>query len=228
MVETPALAHSEPHVVSLNDARAILTAAEGTELEAVVPFQIGTGLRRSETCGLRWGDISFEDGTVRVQRAATNLHGEIIIKATKTKKSTRTEYLAPFVLAILRKHRAAQAARHLALGLGNLGPEGYVFDRADGRQFDPNEMSRLFSRLVRKHGLPAVRLHDLQHAYASMSFAAGVRFKVVSESLGHSAIGVTSAIYVHVLDQSKRDAANAFEAYAGSAMTSLPKASADG
>ena len=135
-----------------------------------------------------------------------NLGGKVIIKSTKTKRSTRTEYLAPFVIAVLRKHRATQAARHLALGLGNQGPDGFVFDRADGRQFDPNEMSRLFSRLVRKHKLPTVRLHDLRHAFATLSFAAGIPPKAVSESLGHSAIGVTGAIYIHLLSQTKRDA----------------------
>jgi integrase len=224
VVEPPRIAHSEPVVVGLDHVRAIIAAAEGTELEAVVPFQIGTGLRRSETCGLRYGDIDFEAGTVRVQRGAANLRGEVIIKATKTKKSRRTEYLAPFVIAVLRKHRAAQAARYLALGLGKPGPDSPVFDRADGRAWDPNEMSRIFSRLVRAHKLPAIRLHDLRHSFATLSFAAGVPLKTVSESLGHSSVGITSAVYVHLLSQTKRDATDAFEAYVGPAATPLPKA----
>ena len=219
LVESPALPHVERAVVGLENVRAILAASDGSELEAVVPFALGTGLRRSEICALRWADVDFGAGTVRVQRAAANVGGKVIIKATKTKRSRRTEFLAPFVIEILRKHRLAQAERHLALGIENRRPEGYIFDRADGRPWDPNEMSRKFSRLVRKHKLLAIRLHDLRHGYASLSFAAGVPLRVVSESLGHSSIGITASVYVHLVDQTKRDAADAFEAYLAPALT---------
>ena len=185
VVDQPSLQHSEPIIVTLPDVRAILTAVDGTELESVVPFALGTGLRRSEVCALILSDINFDDGTVRVQRAAANLRGKVIIKAPKTKRSRRTEFLAPFVIAVLRKHRAEQAARHLALGIENRGIGGVIFDRKNGRAWNPNEISRIFSRIMRKRRLPAIRLHDLRHGFATLQFAAGVPLKVVSS---HSAI----------------------------------------
>jgi integrase len=42
------------------------------------------------------------------------------------------------------------------------------------------------------------RFHDLRHAYASLAYAAGVPLKTISESLGHSNIGITSTIYTHL------------------------------
>ena len=227
MVESPRIDHSEPVVITLEDVIALLAATQGGELEAVVPFQIGTGLRRAETCGARWGDIDWIAGTIRVQRNAVNLDGKVVIKTTKSKKSKRTEPLLPSVVAILRKHRAAQAARHLQLGIGNQGPEGPVFDRFDGRAWDPNEMSRIFTRMRQRNNLPAIRLHDLRHGNATFKFAAGVPLKVVSESLGHSSIGITAAIYVHLLDETKRDAADALEGYLGSTLMPNAEASAE-
>jgi len=50
---------------------------------------------------------------------------------------------------------------------------------------------------------PVFRFHDLRLGYATLAFAAGVPLKVVSESLGHSAIGVMDAIYVHLRDESQ-------------------------
>ena len=82
-------------------------------------------------------------------------------------------------------------------------------------------MSRAFSRLVRRRKLPRLRLHDLRHSYASLAFAAGAPLKVVSESLGHASIGITAAIYVHLLDDSKRQKSNQLDAYLGKAMGGL-------
>jgi integrase len=52
-----------------------------------------------------------------------------------------------------------------------------------------------------------MRFHDLRHAYATLSLAAGVPLRVVQESLGHTSIATTAAVYAHVLPQLQRDAA---------------------
>ena len=50
----------------------------------------------------------------------------------------------------------------------------------------PGDISEHFRLLVRKAGLPPVRLHDLRHGSATLSLAAGVDIKIVQEMLGHS------------------------------------------
>jgi integrase len=49
--------------------------------------------------------------------------------------------------------------------------------------------------LVRKLGLPPVRLHDLRHGAASMAGAAGVELKVIQHDLGHSSAVTTADTY---------------------------------
>lgn len=73
--------------------------------------------------------------------------------------------------------------------------------------WNPNEISRQFSRLVRRKKLGAIRFHDLRHRHASLAFAAGVPLRTISESLGHSSIGITSSIYIHLLDEGKAEKA---------------------
>jgi integrase len=53
----------------------------------------------------------------------------------------------------------------------------------------------------------------MRHGFASLAFAAGVPLKTVSESLGHSSIGITSQLYVHLLADQKREKAAALDAY---------------
>jgi len=52
-----------------------------------------------------------------------------------------------------------------------------------------------------------------------------VSLKVVSESLGHSAIGVTDAIYVHFRAEAKREKADRLDAYLEAAVAPLRAAS---
>lgn len=58
--------------------------------------------------------------------------------------------------------------------------------------WDPDWISRRFTRLAELSGLPPVRLHDLRHLAATLSLLAGNDIKVVQEELGHSSRQITS------------------------------------
>lgn len=221
-VEMPRQEHIERPALTPADAAAMLGAARGSDLFAVVATAIGTGLRRSELCGLRWNDLDLDTGTIAVRRAAANVNRKVIVKNTKTKNSRRADHLAAFVISILAEHKREQLARYDAL----FGPfqarkhqrEGYVFALHGGEVWDPNELSRAFARFIRRKKLPHYRLHDLRHGYASLAFAAGVPLAVVSRSLGHASIGITADVYTHLLADQKREKAAALDAFLGPAI----------
>ena len=206
-VETPSRESiREPVLFDAQKVRKVLKAATGTEIEPVIAFALATGARRGEICGLRWCDVDLEQGRFTIRRSAANIGKEVVIKAPKSKHSRRTDILAPLIADILRHHRREQRKRWLALGLGRMD-DAPVFTRADATAWNPNELSRQFSRLVRRKKLGAIRFHDLRHGHASLAFAAGVPLRTISESLGHSSIGITASIYVHLLDEGKAEKA---------------------
>ena len=84
---------------------------------------------------------------------------------------------------------------------------GLVFTRDTGEALDPAYVSRHFDRLVAKHGLPRIRLHDLRHTSASMGLASGESLLEVSRRLGHSSITVTADIYSHLSPVVTRESA---------------------
>jgi len=84
-----------------------------------------------------------------------------------------------------------------------------VFTREDGTALDPNSASDRFDRLVKLSGPPPIRLHDLRHTAASLTYRATRDLKVVSELLGHSGIQITGDIYTSVFEDVDRDAAEA-------------------
>jgi integrase len=213
-VETPSReSEREPVLFDVAKVRRMLDAAIGTEIEAIVAFAIATGARRGEICGLRWCDVDLNSGRYTIRRSAANIGRDVVYKQPKSKHSRRTDVLPPFLLELLRGHHREQKRRWLAMGLGRLDDEACVFTRADATPWNPNELSRQFSRLVRRKKLGAIRFHDLRHGHASLAFAAGVPLRTISESLGHSSIGITSSIYIHLLDEGRSDKAERLDAY---------------
>ena len=75
----------------------------------------------------------------------------------------------------------------------NIGtPESdLVFRRTDGTPLRPDTVTHAFADIVKKAGLPPLRLHDLRHTPATLMMEQGVNPKIVSERLGHASVGIT-------------------------------------
>jgi integrase len=60
--------------------------------------------------------------------------------------------------------------------------------------------------LLKKAGLPDMRLHDLRHSIATILLSMGVHPKVVQELLGHKQISMTMDTYSQVLPTMQKEA----------------------
>jgi integrase len=100
-----------------------------------------------------------------------------------------------------------------------LSHDDFVFTRADGSPLNPNAVTTAFIKLVRRAGLPHVRLHDLRHTHATLMLKAGVHPKVVSERLGHASVSITLDTYSHMLPGLQEAAAERFDKVIDSSFT---------
>ena len=82
-----------------------------------------------------------------------------------------------------------------------------MFTTTAGAPLTGDRLTRVFLKLLGESGLPPVRLHDLRHGAASLALQAGADLKVVQDQLGHSSIVTTADIYVSVLPEVARKAA---------------------
>lgn len=176
-------------------------------------FRLGgmTGMRRGELCGLRWIDVDLDQATVKVRHTLMVVGGKVVEGIPKTENGRRTIDLDEVTVAALRAHRKVQLEQRMLMGAGYTD-HGYVFAQVDGRPYFPNGISEVFDRLVKRSGLPRIRLHDLRHTHATHLLAAGVNVKVVSERLGHSSASMTLDVYSHVLAGQQAQAAAAVAA----------------
>jgi integrase len=198
-------------------ARAILDAVKGDTYGPIFSVAIGTGLRRGELLGLRWSDVDLSARSITVRQALLNLRGQSqpTFAKPKTRDSeARVVDMPPFVVDALREHRARQLEARLLVGPAWRDLD-LVFAGATGLPLDAGHVTTRLHRLLAPLGLGHVRLHDLRHAFASLSLAAGVELAVVSKNLGHSTLAITSDYYLHLIPAQKRDAAERLGAYLG-------------
>jgi integrase len=62
-----------------------------------------------------------------------------------------------------------------------------------------NIVGRHYKPILKRAGLPNLRLYDLRHSAATLLFAAGAPTKVASEVLGHASVNLTQNTYIHVI-----------------------------
>lgn len=193
----------EMQVWRAEDLSRFLQLSKADRYHAAWWLLASTGMRRGEALGLRWSDIDLDAGRVDIRRTliTTDVQrkGEpgMAWGTPKTAKGRRTVALDADTVARLRTHRARQLEERLAVG------EGYqegdlVVCLPDGRPVHPKTLSSHFDRLIKRHDLPRIRLHDLRHGWATMALRAGVHPRVVQERLGHANVSITLDTYSHV------------------------------
>lgn len=170
---------------------------------------IVTGARRGELMALRWEDVDWNAPSITINRAAAIVNGEVRFDAPKSEHSRRTIPLTAEAVAVLRRHRIAQSEQRLQLG-PLYQDHGLVFARMDGQPLTPSQVSHHFAVLLRRAGLPRVRLHDLRHTHATMLLAAGVHPRVAAARLGDT-VEVTMNTYSHVLPSMQEEVTRKLE-----------------
>ncbi|MER7169676.1 tyrosine-type recombinase/integrase [Micromonospora sp. NPDC000207] len=169
------------------------------------------GLRRGETCGLRWTDIDLDRGVLAIERNRTTAGYTIVEGDPKTPAGRRTVALDTRTIQVLRAHRRRQLDQKTEAAADSKAwtETGYVFVRVDGQPINPNYATTRFRKLVQRAGLPPVRLHDLRHGAASLAHQAGADLKNLQDLLGHSSIVTTADTYTSVLPEVQRRCADA-------------------
>jgi integrase len=168
LVSPPKVAGEEMEILSADQVKAVLAAMRSTVIFPQVVVLLSTGMRRGELVGLQWGDLDLEAGKLRIERAVekTKARG-LRLKSPKTKHGRRLITLPTGAVEILRQHRKAQIEIRLALGIGGLPADAFVFGTVEGAPRDPDRITQDWKRFTAARGLPKVTLHALRHAHAS-------------------------------------------------------------
>lgn len=192
--------------------KAFLSAIQGHKLEALFKVDLFTGMRQGEILGLQWDCVDFEHGVILIDKQLIQLDGVYSLAPLKNDKS-RTIAPAPWVMELLRTHRARQSEMRLRAGSLWNHRWNLVFTNEIG-EFIPHETAyKNFKRIAKQIGIPAARFHDLRHSYAVASIRAGDDIKTVQGNLGHATAAFTLDVYAHVTEQMKQESARRMDGF---------------
>jgi integrase len=201
------LASAIPRAWNAQQLRTFLDSSVDHRRHSALWVSANTGVRRGELLGLRWGDIELDTARMSVSRALVSVGYEVHESRGKTRTSRRCVDLDQRTIEALgqwRERRRNEDQRD------PVADDAYVFATPVGRPIHPHLLSDAFKKLVKRSGLPRIRLHDLRHTHATLLLKAGVPIKVVSERLGHASPAFTMATYQHVLPGMQAEAAQTF------------------
>jgi len=171
--------------LTLEEVTRLGAALDELEREGVNPKALNiarlwalTGCRRDEIAGLTWPEVNLEEGLLELDHS-------------KTGKSIRP---------------VGAAAVALLKSIDNQDGSDFVFpaERGDGHFQGTKTM---WSRAIKKAGLPGVTPHTLRHTMGSTAISTGEALALTGAILGHANLRST-AIYAHVQNDPSRRAAN--------------------
>jgi integrase len=195
----PAVRTRRQRVARPGEAKALIEALP-REDRAVWATALYAGLRRGELAALRWQDVDFERGLIRIERSWDPKAGPV---EPKSRSGRRRVPMARPLRAHLAAHRLLKPS----------GEEALVFGRTGGRAMHSDWTTRRARKAWRDAGLEPIGLHECRHTYAAFMIAAGVNAKALSTYMGHSSITITLDRYGHLMPGNEEEAAGMLGAF---------------
>ncbi len=201
-VVLPKSVRYESHFYTVEQLNQLFEVIRDEPLYPLLKITAIYGLRRSEVLGLKWDSIDFDAGTLTIRHTVSKVTKAVEKDKTKNATSYRSFPLTKEARTIFQEAKEAEQENRRLFGRAYCEND-YVFKWEDGRTYSPDYVTSKFPALLKKHGLPHIRFHELRHSCASLLINAGFTLKDVQEWMGHADIKMTANIYGH-LDVSRK------------------------
>ena len=167
------------------------------------------GFRRSEVLALRWDSVREDE--IEVCRTVVRTNRVYYKDNVKTRASHRSYPLTDDVRCLLEELKQEQ------LRLGIYNDNGFVFVDEYGRGLDPDYVTKLFKKAVKKCECTQDNLtfHDLRKTCASLLFEKEWTIDQVAGWIGHSDLETTRRIYLKITEKWKKDRAEELDGMFG-------------
>lgn len=187
--------------LTVDEQKKFLEVAKGSSNYNQYAFILQTGLRTGELIGLKWSDIDFDKKVMHIQRSMEYRHsvGEWRIGEPKSKSGYRDVPLTEEAICILKN----QKEKLKSIKVINMQFKDFVFLSRKGEPTKNSAYDSTLFKLCEKAEIEKFSMHVLRHTFATRSIEGGMRPKTLQIILGHSNVGITMNLYVHVTEDEK-------------------------
>lgn len=149
----------------------------------VIELLFATGMRVSELCSLKVGDMNIDEKTIRIMGKGSK---ERIINLPNQD-----------VLAVLEKH--------LEVFHRDQSGSAYLFINRSGNRLSEQSVRFMIRKYVKLAGISThITPHMFRHSFATFLLEEDVDIRYIQKLLGHSSI-LTTQIYTHVTSQKQKN-----------------------
>ena len=192
LLELPKLGRKLPEVLSIEEIDLLIAAIdlskdEGHRNKAILETLYSCGIRVSELINLKFSDLYFEEGFIRVIGKGNK---ERLVPVSPTVEKEIGMYTKN-----IRNHMKIQP-----------GNENIVFLNRRGAQLTRVMIFTIIKNLTEIAGInKTISPHTFRHSFATHLLEGGANLRAIQEMLGHESI-TTTEIYTHLDQRFLRDA----------------------
>ncbi len=196
LIQMPIIGKKLPEVLTVEEIDALVEAIdlsknEGQRNRAIIETLYSCGLRVSELVNLKFSEIYFEEGFIRVVGKGNK---ERLVPVNENVENEINEYLV-------------QTRNHQNIKVNH---EDYVFLNRRGAKLTREMIFTIIKDLSEKIGLTkTISPHTFRHSFATHLIEGGANLRAIQEMLGHESI-TTTEIYTHLDQRFLRDAIISF------------------
>jgi integrase/recombinase XerD len=192
LLEMPKLGRKLPEVLTIEEIDQLISAIDMSKVEghrnrAILETLYSCGLRVSELVNLRFSDLYFEEGFIRVIGKGNKERLVPVSKSVEKEIGLYNDHI--------RRYQNIQP-----------GNENIVFLNRRGAQLTRVMIFTIIKDLSATIGLKKViSPHTFRHSFATHMIEGGANLRAVQDMLGHESI-TTTEIYTHLDQRFLRDA----------------------
>ena len=196
LLEMPKIGMKLPEVLDVEEIESLLIAIdlsknEGHRNKAIIETLYSCGLRVSELVNLKFSDIYFDEGFIRVLGKGN--------KQRLVPVSEQVEKEIDLYTKNIRNHQSIKP-----------GNENIVFLNRRGSKLTREMIFIIVKDLAKEIGLiKSISPHTFRHSFATHLIEGGANLRAIQEMLGHESI-TTTEIYTHLDQRFLREAILSF------------------
>lgn len=195
----PKIIRKKPVAMQDDARKAFETAIADSPYKVIFTLMLEAGLRVSEALGLKWDNVDFDTGHLTIDGQLERKRGKESVRQRKEETKshrTRTTFIPPYVLVMLKHEATRQKENRLQAGKLWQNGANLIFTRPDGTPIPHTTVENAYRKIRQQIGHPEFVTHTLRKTHITNEIRAGASAEVVADSVGHSNPEVTRRFYI--------------------------------